>query len=109
MTLAQERADKAEAKLACINANVNKESVDDVLAIARMKVTDAKDLETVLTEMSKEERYEKFFGESDSDSDEGTGSNPGHLKDKDAKKKGSFGARLASSTAKNSEMKSSYF
>lgn len=105
---ALQRAEAAEAKLACIAAGVNKESIEDALAIAKNKVTDKKTLEAVLVEMSKEVRYASFFG--GEQSDEGTGSDPGHVKGKDAKKAGSYGARLAASTAqKKDTQKSSYF
>ena len=108
---AQKRAEAAENKLACINAGVNKESIEDVLAIARTKVTDKKDLETVLVEMSKLPKYAIFFGEgSDEGDDNDTGSDPGHLKDKSGKKAGSYGQRLASSSqVKKTEGKKTYF
>lgn len=105
---ALQRAEAAEAKLACIAAGVNKESIEDALAIAKNKVTDKKTLEAVLVEMSKEVRYASFFD--DEQSDGGTGSDPGHVKNKDAKKAGSYGARLAASTVqKKDTQKSSYF
>ena len=105
---ALQRAENAEAKLACVTAGVNKESIDDVLAIARLKVTDKKDLETVLVEMSKEAKYTSFF--SGEQSSKGTGSDPGHLKDKKSTQAGSYGARLAaSSVQKKDTNKSTYF
>ena len=105
---ALQRAEAAEAKLACVTAGVNNESIDDALAIAKLKVTDKKDLKTVLVEMSKEAKYASFFG--DDQSDKGTGSDPGHLKDNESKKAGSYGARLAtSSMQKKDAKKSSYF
>lgn len=108
MQEALQRAEAAEAKLACMAVGVNKESIDDALAIAKLKVTDKKDLETVLVEMSKEAKYASFFG--DEQSSKGTGSDPGHLKDKDSKKTGSYGAKLAAaSVQKKDAKKSSYF
>lgn len=105
---ALERAEVAESKLACITAGVNKESIDDVLAIAKFKVSDDKDLATVLTEMSKEAKYASFFDEEQGD--KGTGNDPGHVKKKDSQTAGSYGARLASSTIQQKEKKkSSYF
>lgn len=105
---ALERAEAAESKLACITAGVNKESIDDVLAIAKFKVSDDKDLATVLTEMSKEAKYASFFDEEQGDN--GTGNDPGHVKKKDSQTAGSYGARLASSVTQQKEKKkSSYF
>lgn len=105
---ALQRAEAAEAKLACVTAGVNKESIDDALAIAKLKVTDEKDLETVLVEMSKEAKYASFFGSDQSD--KGTGSDPGHVKDKDSQGAGSYGARLAASSVQKKDVKkSTYF
>lgn len=105
---ALDRAEAAENKLACIAAGVSKDSIDDALAIAKLKVTDKKDLETVLVEMSKEAKYASFFG--DEQGSKGTGSDPGHLKDKDSKKAGSYGAKLAAnSVQKQNAKKSTYF
>jgi len=69
------KATAAENKLALMMAGVNKDSLDDALAIAAMKVTDDKDLAAVLEEMKKEPKYKGFFGTSGSS---GTGSPAGH-------------------------------
>ena len=68
----------AENKLTCIMAGVNKDSIDDAMAIAATKVTEDKDLNTVLEEMKKEPRYKGFFSTTDSSSSKGTGSPDGH-------------------------------
>lgn len=105
---ALERAEAAESKLACITAGVNKESIEDALAIAKLKVTDDKDLATVLTEMSQEAKYASFFD--NEQGSKGTGSDPGHLNNNKDKEVGSYGARLASSIMQKKEnKKSSYF
>lgn len=75
VTEAQQKAQAAEMKLACITAGVQKDSVDDILAIAATKVTDDKDLNAVLEEMKKDPKYKGFFGTSSSS---GTGSPAGH-------------------------------
>ena len=48
---AVKRAIVAENKLSCISANVKKEAIDDVLAIASTKISDEKDLDSVLEEI----------------------------------------------------------
>lgn len=106
---AEKRAELAENKLACVMAGVKNDSVDDVLAIALLKVTEEKNLDTVLAEMKKEPRYAGFFQDGDN-GDDGTGSDPGHSKDgKDNEdKKGSYGASLAKKQS-SSTKKKTYF
>lgn len=104
---AEERAEAAENKLSCVMAGVKKDSVEDVLAIAKVKVTDEKSLDKVLAEMKKDQRYAAFFAGSEDEKD-GTGSEPGHTTKKDGESKGTFGARLAKG-ANASNKKSSYF
>ena len=74
---AESRAAAAEMKLSCVMAGVNKDSVDDVLAIATVKVTDDKDLDAVLEEMKKEPKYKGFFDSTNGGSN-GTGSSAEH-------------------------------
>ena len=99
---AVKRAIVAENKLSCISANVKKEAIDDVLAIASTKISDEKDLDSVLEEMKKDTKYSSFF----EGTKQGTGSNPGHSKQNDRVEK--MGARLAKSSAPI-EKKSTYF
>lgn len=79
---ANARAQAAEDKLVCIMAGINKDSVDDALAIASMKVTEDKNLEAVIEDMKKEPRYKGFFDTDSSDSSDnkhkGTGTPAGH-------------------------------
>lgn len=106
-TEAEKRAEVAEEKLACVIAGVNKDSLDDVLAIAKLKVTDEKGLDKVLSEMKADTRYKSFFGESDNDS---TGGNPGHSGQGGGKEKGQLGKELAQRSDKGEEKKKkSYF
>ena len=72
------RAQLAENKLACVMAGVNKDSVEDALAIATLKVTEEKSLEAVLEEMKKETRYAGFFNSTNSQGSKGTGTSAGH-------------------------------
>lgn len=106
------RATIAENKLACFALGIGKEYVDDVLAIASNKVTEDKDLETVLKEMKDDKKYESFFIKENSGSDSsnnsgGTGSNAGHSGNQGGKKE-SFGERLAKQN-KPANVKSSFF
>lgn len=101
---ALKRATEAENKLAIYNAGVNNEYIEDVLAIAILKVTEEKNLETVLKEMKEDKKYESFFAKEISG---GTGSNPGHGSNHNDGEKG-YGERLAKRNA-NKETKSNYF
>ena len=103
------RAKNAENKLACYNAGVNSEYIDDVFAIASIKVTDEKDLETVLKEMKEDKKYESFFvTENSSSGSKGTGSNAGHGNDHRNDGNESYGKRLAEKNLKKNK-KSSFF
>lgn len=115
-TSAEKRAEEAEAKLACVMAGVNKESVDDVMAIARARMTEDDTLDDVLAEMKKQAKYSSFFSESndadDKHKDDGTGQDSGHgSKGKGGadEKKGSYGKRLAESAKPASTKKKTYF
>lgn len=111
---AEQRAIQAENKLACFMAGVNKDSIDDVLAIASAKLDEDNDLSDVLEDMKKKAKYASFFKDSDEDEEDddkpenkGTGSKPRNGKTK-KEEPGSFGKRLAE--ASNSQKKkSSYF
>lgn len=106
---AVKRAEAAENKLACVMAGVNKDSVEDVLAIALLKVTEDKNLDKVLEEMKKEKRYGSFFGIGDDSNGSGTGTSPGHSgsgKGKDSK--GDYGKMIADSISVDSK-KSHFF
>lgn len=102
-TEAEARAEAAENKLLALELGVKKDSIEDILAIANVKVTDDKDLEDVLTEMKEDKRYRGFF----EDSSDGTGDDITHKSKQ--KKAQNIGKRLAESQAKNNVGKSSYF
>lgn len=106
---AEKRAQAAEEKLAVVVAGVRKDSIDDVLAIARVKVTEEKTLDDVLEEMKKEDRYKSFFdgGDEGDDSKDGTGGSMKHKKGKGGTE--NIGARLAKQNLGNKPTKSSYF
>jgi len=104
---ALKRASIAENKLACFALGISGEYIDDVLAIASNKVTDDKNLETVLKEMKDDKKYESFFIQENNNSG-GTGSNAGHSGSSSNEKKESYGERLGKQAVKNN-VKSSYF
>lgn len=107
---AERRAEAAENKLACVMAGVAKDAVDDVLAIALLKVSDDKPLDKVLADMKKEKRYSSFFGQ-EHGSGEGTGNEPGHGSGsgKGGSKPGDFGRMVADSALGSAPKKSSFF
>lgn len=72
---ANSKAAAAENKLTLLMAGVNKDSIEDALAIAALKVTDDKDLNAVIEEMKKEPKYKGFFTVAGSS---GTGNPDGH-------------------------------
>lgn len=106
---AEKRAVDAENKLDCLMAGVNKESVDDVLAIASVKVDDDNDLKKVLENMRSQAKYAVFFETEESLKDTGTGHDTSHSRQKSDAKKGSYGASLANGANKAVTKKSSYF
>ena len=111
---AEKRALAAENKLSCLAAGVTKDSLEDALAIALLKVTEEKDLDTVLAEMKGQQKYSGFFnsGEEEKDADKGTGNDPGHSskKGKEKDKKGDYGTRLAEKNkSAGANKKKSYF
>lgn len=107
------RAEIAEAKLSCFYAGVNKDSIDDVIAIAITKIDDDNDLDDVLKEMKKDKRYSLFFGnnpDEDEEEDEGTGTMLKHSKSSKQGNETNYGEMLAKSnptTAKSG--KSNFF
>lgn len=101
----EKRALAAESKLTCLLAGVDKDSIDDVIAIANKKVTQEKDLSKVLEEMKEEKRYSSFF----CDDNKGTGSDPGHSGNTDDNSD-SYGKRIASMNKNSSNNgKSNFF
>lgn len=106
---AEARASRAENKLSCLMAGVGNDSIDDVLAIALLKVSEDKDLDKVLAEMKKEKKYASFFGKNEDGSDSGTGSRPGHSSKDQGNKAGQFGRDLVEKRPASNAKRSSYF
>lgn len=91
------RAEKAEQKLSVMLAGVNKESIDDALAIAVLKVTDEKSLDDVLEEMKGQKKYAGFFGEVEGNGNGGTGHDFNNQSGGKESKGSEYGKNLASS------------
>lgn len=103
---AEQKAYLLECKFTAITEGVKLDSVDDVIALAVSKVTDDKDLKTVLTEMK--EKYPSFFTE---DSQEGSSKGTGTGVSSGSKKGATsgIGSRLASANKSTKTGKSAYF
>lgn len=102
------RAELAESKLTCLENGVDKDCLDDVMAIASLKVDDDNSLEDVIKSMKKDQKYSSFF----TSQNRGTGRAPGNNHGDDKDDTGNYGKTLASkSSAKSSsnEKKTSYF
>lgn len=108
-TDAEKRALLAEAKVEVLSAGCKPEYLEDVITLALRKVSDDKDLQTVVKEMKEESKYSAFFGGSDSDSgDKGTGGGAGFKRKEGSDKKGGLGSRLGAQVANNTA-KNPYF
>ena len=96
LTSAETRANKAEFCLKAIaEFEANPKSVDDLVAIAMTKVTDDKDIATVLKEMKENEAYNGFFTKSNSSSGSSGTGNPLPKGKSNNNGSESYGARLA--------------
>lgn len=92
---AEKRALLAEAKVEVLSAGCKPEYLEDVITLAMTKVSEDKDLATVVKEMKEDTKYSAFFGESDSGSgDKGTGGGAGFKRKEGSDKKDGLGARL---------------
>ena len=105
---ANAKALAAENKLTCLMSGVNKDSIEDALAIASSKVSDDKDLNTVLEEMKKEPRYSGFFNDAQGTQSKGTGHSAGHQGNNSGGTE-NIGARLGKAHSKGATTKSAYF
>lgn len=106
---AEKRAILAEAKVEVLSAGCKPEYLEDVITLALKKVSDDKDLSTVVKEMKEESKYSAFFGESDSGlGDKGTGGGAGFKRKEGSDKKGDLGSRLGAQAINNTK-KNPYF
>lgn len=110
---ALQRAAAAENKLTCFRAGVQSDSIEDVLAIAMLRVTKEKTLDKVLGEMKKDKKYDAFFAPSPDDTagsnnDKGTGATPGHTSG-DGQMGSSLGKRLGEARKKTMSVQTRKF
>lgn len=101
---AEKKAEAMERKLASLNAGCKKEYLDEVTALAAIKVNDSTDFEMALKAVK--EKCASFF---DDDGDTGTGSGQGHGRKDTKNKPGSLGARLAQSVVSANTKENPYF
>lgn len=117
---AEARAAKAEAKATALAAGANPEFVDDIVALAMVKVDDDNDVESVIEELK--EKYSFWFSDEEKSGDSaedkknsvgkrGTGSSVGGKKsssNQNSSAKG-IGKRLAAARKPSSSAKKSYW
>lgn len=102
---AEKKAMFLENKFTAITEGVKLEAVEDVVALATLKVTDDKDFKTVIGEMKT--KYPDFFTGTQGSSSLGTGSSVNASRSNN--KEQGLGATLASSIKATQTTKSSYF
>lgn len=103
---AEKKALAAEQKLAVLEAGCKKEFVEEVTALAAVKVTDTVDFAAAIKAVK--EKCPSFFDEGEG-GDGGTGGGQGHRRQNPNNKPGSMGARLAQNVTSNNVTKNPYF
>lgn len=94
---AEGRAQMAEAKLEILSSGGKREYLDDLITLALPRVSEDKNLPTVVKEMKEDSKYQVFFqGVNDPSRDPGTGGGSGYKKPHGSDTKGSLGSRLGS-------------
>lgn len=101
---AKREAALVKEELAALKSGISADSIEDALAIARVKVTEEKNLDAVLTEMKAQAKYAGFFG---STAGSGTGSDVGHSNSSHTG--ANLGKALAEKNVSNVTKKSTYF
>lgn len=101
---AEARATLAEAKVEVLSAGCKPDYLDDVIALAMGRVTDDKDIKTVVADMKKDSKYAVFFG--GEESSPGTGGGSGYRRQGKDTDPGALGKRLG---APSTPKKNSYF
>lgn len=89
---AEDRAILAEAKVEVLSAGCNPDYLDDVMTLALARVTEDKDIKTVVGDMKKDLKYVAFFAVNGGDS--GTGGGSGYHKPNGGKDPGALGKKL---------------
>lgn len=103
---AEKKALAAEQKLAVLEAGCKKEFVEEVTALAAVKVIDTVDFAAAIKAVK--EKCPSFFDEGEG-GDGGTGGGQGHRRQNPNNKPGSMGARLAQNVTSNNVTKNPYF
>lgn len=101
---AEAKAIAAERKLAALTSGCKKEFLDEVIALASVKVNDSTDFEAALK--SVKEKCPTFF---EDESDPGTGGGQGHRRQKQGTKPGTRGAALAQNLISSAPKNNPYF
>lgn len=101
---AEAKAATAERKLSVLSAGCNVDYLDEVMALAAVKVTDTVTFDDALKAVK--EKFPSFFSAS---SDSGTGGGQGHKRTDPSNKPGSLGSRLAQSRASSNPTTNPYF
>ena len=102
---AERKAEEAERKLAAIEAGCKREFIDEVTALAAVRVNDSTDFEAALKAVK--EKCPSFFEGSDDTG--GTGSGQGHRRGRTDSKPGSLGSRLAQGVTSSRPKENPYF
>lgn len=105
---AEKRALLAEAKVEALSAGCNPTYLDDLITLAMGRVTEDKDLSTIIKDMKEDQKYKTFFGTDHDPEDRGTGGGGGYRRKQGSDKKGSLGSRLGEQAVK-SAVKNPYF
>lgn len=106
---AEKRAALAEAKVEILSAGCKPDYLEDVITLAMSRVSEEKNLSSVVKEMKESPKYKAFFGSGDFGSgDHGTGGGNGYRRKQDPEKRGSLGSRLGEQVAKTT-VKNPYF
>lgn len=89
---AEAKVSLAEAKVEILSAGCNPDYLADVIILAMARVTDDKDIKTVVEDMKKDSKYASFFTPS---GDRGTGGGSGYQRQGGGGEPGALGKRLA--------------
>lgn len=102
------KATYLENKFLAVSEGARADVLDDLLAIALLRVTEDKDLKTVLTELKTNTAFAGFFGEYE-EFNKGTGTGIGSKGGKGTGAVKGLGARLAQQNKPTEAKKSAYF
>lgn len=105
---AEQRATIAEQKLAALSAGCKREFVDEVTALAAIKMDDKTDFDAAVSAIK--EKMPNLFEDDGTDTGSGgTGQGQGHRRKDNTQKPGSFGQRLAQGAKEANPKDNPYF